>query len=211
MARQTAPVCKLCRRQGEKLFLKGERCFTPKCPIESRNYPPGMHGKKSQFRRKASDYALQLKEKQKARWTYGVLERQFRRYFKEAEKRTGVTGLALLRMLETRLDNVVYRLGFASSRSQARQLVNHGHILVNGQRADIPSYSVKPGDEISVREPSQGNTYFQAVAKTLGEQPIPSWLQMEDKSFKAKVTSLPSREELGVPLQEQLIVEYYSR
>lgn len=211
MARYIGPVCRLCRRQGEKLFLKGERCFTPKCAIERRNYPAGMHGKKTQFRRKASDYALQLREKQKARWTYGVLERQFRRYFKEAEKRTGATGLALLRMLETRLDNVVYRLGFASSRAQARQLVNHGHILVNGQKTDIPSYLVKPGDEISVHEASQGKPYFQAMAKTLEERSLPRWLQLEDKGFKAKVLGSPSREELAVPLQEQLIVEYYSR
>lgn len=211
MGRYTGPVCKLCRRAGEKLFLKGERCFTPKCPIERRNYPPGMHGPSRQFRRKVSDYALQLKEKQKAKRIYGIMERQFRRYFKEAEKRTGVTGLALLQMLETRLDSVVYRLGFASSRAQARQLVLHSHILVNGKKTDIPSYAVKPGDEIAVREESQKLAYFQAVAKTLEERLVPSWLQREDTTFKAKVLSIPSRQDIGVPLQEQLIVEYYSR
>lgn len=211
MGRYTGPVCKLCRRAGEKLFLKGERCFTPKCPIEGRNYPPGMHGPSTQFRRKVSDYALQLKEKQKAKRIYGIMERQFRRYFKEAEKRTGVTGLALLQMLETRLDNVVYRLGFATSRSQARQLICHGHILVNGKKTDIPSCAAKPGDEVAVREESQKLAYFQAVAKTLEERPVPGWLQRENSSLKAKVLSPPSREDIGVPLQEQLIVEYYSR
>ncbi|MBI3287774.1 MAG: 30S ribosomal protein S4, partial [Chloroflexi bacterium] len=195
----------------EKLFLKGERCFTPKCAVERRSYPPGMHGKKSKIRRKPSDYSLQLREKQKARRIYGVMERQFRRYFKEAERRTGVTGLALLQMLERRLDNVVYRVGLASSRAQARQLVQHGHIQVNGRKTDIPSYLVQTGDEIAVRPGSKDTTYFQMVGRSWGERPVPSWLRLDEKALSAKVLEIPAREEIQVLFNEQLIVEYYSR
>ncbi len=211
MARYTGPVCKLCRREGEKLFLKGERCFTPKCALEKRSYPPGMHGRRSQFRRRVSDYGVQLREKQKARRIYGVMERQFRRYFREAERRPGMTGSNLLRLLETRLDNVVYRLGFASSRAQARQLVRHGHFQVNGRKTDIPSYLVEPGDEIAVGDNSKGKPYFRDLAKGLEEKAVPGWLSLDLESLTARVLDLPSKEEVETPISEQLVVEYYSR
>lgn len=211
MARYRGPVCKLCRREGEKLFLKGERCFTPKCAMERRAYQPGMHGRRSQFRRRVSEYGTQLREKQKAKRIYGILERQFRRYFEEAERRPGLTGLNLLKMLETRLDNVVYRLGLASSRAQARQLVRHGHFSVNGRKTNIPSYLVRPGDEIAVRERAREMTYFQDVAQRLGERPLPEWLSLDVESLSARVLAFPSRDDVEIPLSEQLIVEYYSR
>ena len=211
MARYNGPVCKLCRREGEKLFLKGERCFSPKCAFERRSYAPGMHGRQSQFRRKESDYALQLRAKQKARRVYGVYERQFRRYFREAQRKRGLTGVNLLILLESRLDNVVYRLGFASSRTQARQLVLHGHFDVNGRKTNIPSYLVKPGDIIAVREYSRSKTYFKQVSEILDESQVPAWLSLDIPNLTGKMVDLPSRDDVDITLNEQLIVEYYSR
>ena len=211
MARYTDPVCRLCRREGEKLFLKGERCFTPKCSIEKRSYPPGVHGRQGQFRRKESDYGLQLREKQKARRLYGVFERQFRRYFQEAQRQKGLTGVNLLIILESRLDNVIYRLGWGSSRPQARQLVSHGHFEVNGRKTNIPSFLVSEGDVITVRESSKKNTYFKDLAKSLDAGRVPDWLGMDTKNLEAKVLSAPTREHIDVTLREQLIVEFYSR
>jgi small subunit ribosomal protein S4 len=211
MARYIESVCKLCRREGEKLFLKGERCFSPNCSVERRAYPPGAHGPQRQFRRKASDYALQLREKQKARRIYGVLERQFRRYFGDAERRRGLTGTNLLVTLESRLDNVVYRLGLADSRAQARQFVRHGHILVNGQRTNIPSYVTSPGDIVVVTEASKNSPLFQGISETLNDRMVPSWLSLDAEKLMGTVVSVPSREEIDVSLEEQLIVEYYSR
>lgn len=211
MARYSKPVCKLCRREGEKLFLKGERCFSPKCSFERRSYPAGMHGKQAQFRRKESDYALQLRAKQKARRVYGVLERQFRRYFERAQRQPGLTGVNLLIMLERRLDNVVYRLGFADSRAQARQLVRHGHFTVNDAKVDIPSFLVKAGDKISVRESSRRTTYFKELAQRLDGTRTPGWLSLDAANLTGTVVSVPSRDDIDVTLNEQLIVEYYSR
>lgn len=211
MARYSKPVCKLCRREGEKLFLKGERCFSPKCSFERRSYPAGMHGKQAQFRRKESDYALQLRAKQKARRVYGVLERQFRRYFERAQRQPGLTGVNLLIMLERRLDNVVYRLGFADSRAQARQLVRHGHFTVNDAKVDIPSFLVKAGDKISVRESSRRTTYFKELAQRLDGTRTPGWLSLDAANLTGTVVSAPSRDDIDVTLNEQLIVEYYSR
>lgn len=213
MARYTGPVCKLCRREGEKLFLKGERCSSPKCPFErERDYPPGEHGRMARFqRRRQTDYARQLREKQKARRIYGVLERQFRRYFREAERRSGLTGENLLILLESRLDNVVFRLGFADSRAQARQLVMHGHFVVNGRRTDVSSYIVKPRDVIAVRDGSRKRTYFKQRTEQLGEGAVPAWLSLDAKDMTALVLNLPTREDIETRLNEQLIVEYYSR
>lgn len=212
MARYTGPVCKLCRREGEKLFLKGSRCLTPKCAIERRPYPPGQHGRDSQFRRgRASDYLLQLREKQKMRRIYGVYERQFSNYFRKAEQRSGLTGTNLLTLLESRLDNVVYRLGFAESRAQARQLVQHGHILVNGRKTSVPSALVKAGDSVSIRPESNRNNYFKALRQELDERRVPRWLHLDTKNMSANVIQLPSREDIDVSLNEQLVVEYYSR
>lgn len=210
MARYLGSACVLCRREGEKLYLKGDRCYTAKCAIERRNYPPGPHGPTG-TRRKLSDYAMQLREKQKARRIYGVLERQFRRYFAEASKSAGVTGAALLQLLETRLDNVVYRLGFASSRKQARQLVLHGHFTVNGEKVNIPSYNVKPGAQIAVAEASRKSAYFQAIAKELSHRKPVEWLSLNVENLTGTVLALPSRQQIDTPLKEQLIVEYYSR
>jgi small subunit ribosomal protein S4 len=211
MARYTGSVCKLCRREGEKLYLKGERCYSPKCAIERKSYPPGQHGRQSQFRRRVSDYGLQLREKQKARRIYGVLERQFRRYFREAERRRGLTGTNLLIILESRLDNVVFRLGFADSRAQARQLVRHGHLEVNGRRTNIPSYLVRPGDVISVKQLSRGKTYFQELAQDLGHRAAPEWISLDVPTMTGKVLAYPDRSDIDVTLNEQLIVEFYSR
>lgn len=211
MARYSGPVCKLCRREGEKLFLKGERCFSPKCAFERRAYAPGAHGRQAQYRRKVSDFALQLRAKQKARRVYGVYERQFRRYFREAQRQKGLTGLNLLIMLESRLDNVVYRLGFASSRAQARQLVQHGHIDANGRKTNIPSYLVKPGDIIAVRDISRGNSYFKELSQVLDEGQVPAWLILDSSNLTGKVVDVPSRDDVDITLNEQLIVEYYSR
>lgn len=211
MARYIGSVCALCRREGEKLYLKGDRCYSPKCAIERRNYPPGSHGQSRAFQRKKSDYATQLREKQKARRIYGVLERQFRRYFSEAAKTTGVTGATLLQFLETRLDSVIYRLGFASSRKQARQLVRHGHFLVNSKKATVPSALLKPGDTVTVAEASRHSPYFEAVMKELAHRSVADWLSLDAPNFGGKVVSLPTREQIDTPLKEQLIVEYYSR
>lgn len=211
MARYTDAVCKLCRREGQKLFLKGERCLGPKCSVDRRSYPPGEHGRKAAMRRKVSEYGLQLREKQKARRMYGVMERQFRRYFEEATRRKGLTGAMLLALLESRLDNVVYRLGFADSRPQARQLVRHGHFEVNGQKTDIPSFLVNPGDVIRVRDRSRSNTYFKERAQLMEDANPPTWLHLDTANMSGTVASEPNRDEISVPLQEQLIVEYYSR
>ena len=213
MARYTGPVCKLCRREGEKLFLKGDRCLSPKCPFErERGYPPGEHGRLARFRRRRpSDYSRQLRAKQKARRVYGVLERQFRRYFREAERRPGLTGENLLILLESRLDNVVYRLGFADSRAQARQLVGHGHFVVNGRRTNISSYIVRPQDAITVRDGSRKRTYFKERAERLDEGAVPNWLSLDAKMMAARVLKVPAREDIETTLNEHLIVEYYSR
>ena len=206
MARYTGPVCKLCRREGLKLFLKGERCLTEKCAIERRSYPPGEHGR---GRIKQSEYLLQLREKQKARRYYGLLEKQFRLYYERASQRSGVTGENLLRLLETRLDNVVYRLGFASSRAQARQVVRHGHFLVNGRRVNIPSYQVRPDDIVSIRT---GSTAEQVIrdATDLTASVAP-WLQADHDNLTGKVLKWPERAEIDAPVQESLIVELYSK
>lgn len=212
MARHIDAVCKLCRREGQKLFLKGERCLSPKCAIETRNFVPGDHGRKATFRRKTSDFGTQLREKQKARRIYGVMERQFRRYFKEANRRTGMTGATLLSMLESRLDNVVYRLGFADSRPQARQLVRHGHFLVNGTKTDIPSFQSKIGDAVTVRPSSRNSVYFKDRAQLMQSiRNVPGWLNLNLAEMSGSIVNNPSREDIEIPLNEQLIVEYYSR
>jgi small subunit ribosomal protein S4 len=213
MARYTGPVCKLCRREGEKLFLKGNRCFSAKCPFEQgRDYPPGEHGRMARFRRRRpSDYSLQLREKQKVRRIYGVLERQFRRYFREAERRSGLTGENLLTLLESRLDNVIYRLGFADSRAQARQLVQHGHFVVNGHRTRVPSYIVCPQDTILVRAGSRKREYFKERADQIDEGAVPTWLSLDVKNMMARMVQAPGREDIDLAVDEQLIVEYYSR
>ncbi len=212
MARYTGPVCKLCRREGEKLFLKGERCFTPKCSFERRGDPPGIHGKGFQYRRRReSDYNRQLRAKQKARRIYGVLERQFRRYYDVSQKRRGLTGVNLLQILESRLDNVVFRLGFAANRAQARLLVTHGHFDVNGRRTDVPSMLITPGDEISVREGSRKRTFFKDLGAVAEERSIPDWVSRDVNSLNGTLIRLPERSEIDGNLNEQLIVEYYSR
>ncbi|HKJ26056.1 MAG TPA: 30S ribosomal protein S4 [Anaerolineales bacterium] len=212
MARYTGPVCKLCRREGEKLFLKGERCYSPKCAIEKRAYPPGQHGRMAQWARsRTSDYGMQLRAKQKARRVYGVLERQFRRYYRQAIKARGLTGLTLLRILESRLDNVIYRLGFASSRAQARQMVAHGHFMVNGRRTDVPSMQIKPGDLIQVREGSRKKTLIQDLMAMAEERTAPEWVTRNIKDMSGGISRLPERAEIDANLNEQLIVEYYSR
>jgi len=211
MARNVESVCRLCRREGMKLFLKGERCLSAKCAFEHRGYPPGMHGRQGQFRSQTSDYGRQLREKQRARRIYGVLERQFRRYFELAERMRGQTGGNLLSILERRLDNVVYRLGFADSRSQARQLVTHGHFDVNGRKLNIPSALVDAGDVIRVRETSRRNGYFRELTEVLEHQTLPSWLSLNAAEQSGTVLSVPTREQIDAPLSEQLIVEYYSR
>lgn len=212
MARYTGPVCKLCRREGEKLFLKGERCFSPKCAIDRRAYPPGQHGKDAQWRRsRTSDFGLQLRAKQKAKRVYGVLEKQFRKYYKQALKTRGLTGLTLLQILESRFDNVIYRLGFASSRAQARQLVNHGHFLVNGRRTNVPSMQIKPGDEIEIREGSRNKTLVKDLFAVAEERSVPEWVTRDVKKMTGGITRLPERSEIDANLNEQLIVGYYSR
>ncbi len=208
MARYSGAVCRLCRREGMKLFLKGERCFKEKCAVERRAYPPGQHGKR---RNKMQPYGLQLREKQKVRRVYGVLEAQFRRYFAEANRQKGVTGENLLRLLEQRLDNVVYSLGFASSRSQARQLVRHGHVQVNGRRVDIPAFEVAPGMTIALKEGIRANTLVNEALETAQGRGVPPWLELDAAAYSGKVLSLPSREDIRLPIQEQLIVELYSR
>jgi len=212
MARTIGPVCKLCRREGEKLFLKGSRCLSPKCAIERRGYAPGQHGKTGQFKRgRSTDYLNQLREKQKARRIYGVLEAQFRRYYSVALRSKGVTGAMLLTLLESRLDNVVYRLGLATSRAQARQLVAHGHIDVNGRRTKSGSYLCRAGDAISVHPASQKLAYFKAVGQEIAEYAPPKWLSLDATQLSGRVINRPAREEIDLTLNEQLIVEYYSR
>lgn len=211
MARYTGPVCRLCRREGEKLFLKGSRCMTPKCSFERRAYPPGQHGRENQFRRgRASDYLLQLREKQKARRIYGVMERQFRNYFRRSTQQVGLTGVNLLVHLERRLDNVVYRLGLATSRAHARQLVQHGHFMLNGRKINIPSALVSPGDTISIRPESSRRTYFKELRQDFDDRQVPRWLSVSG-NLVCSVSHLPARDDIDVPLNEQLIVEYYSR
>jgi small subunit ribosomal protein S4 len=212
MAKYNGPVCKLCRREGEKLFLKGDRCFTPKCSFERRGYPPGQHGKGAQFRRRReSDYNRQLRAKQKARRMYGVMERQFRRYYDVSLQRRGLTGLNLLQILESRLDNVVFRLGYASNRAQARLLVTHGHFDVNGRRTDVPSMLLSPGDQISVRDGSRKRTYFKDLSALAEDRQTPDWLSRDLRNLSGSVVRLPERSEIDGNLSEQLIVEYYSR
>lgn len=206
MARRTDPVCKLCRRENMKLFLKGERCYSPKCAFEKRSYAPGMHGKKGSFRHKESDFAMQLREKQKARRIYGVQERQFRRYFRSALRVKGMTGVTLLVTLERRLDNVVFRMGLADSRAQARQLVRHGHFALNGHNHDVPSHLVEIGDVIEVRPASRHNGYFKAVAERAGQRPMPEWLQFDESRMSGRVIGMPDRQAVDLPLNEQLIV-----
>lgn len=209
MARYTGPVCRICRREGQKLFLKGERCLGPKCGIERRRYAPGQHGQRRG--RKPSEYGLQLREKQKARRMYGVLERQFRKHYADAARLPGVTGENLLRVLELRLDNVIYRFGFADSRAQARQLVRHGHFQVNGRKVNIPSFRVRLGDTVTVRPQSVTDEYFQTRAQILPTRQAPDWLSLEAATMTGRVLSIPRREQIDTRLSEQLIVEYYSR
>jgi len=212
MSKYRGPVCRLCRREGEKLYLKGTRCLSPKCSFEKRGYVPGQHGKEGQFRRsRDSDYNRQLRAKQKARRVYGVLEKQFRRYYGEALQRRGLTGLNLLQILEARLDNVVYRLGYTQSRAQARHLVTHGHFNVNGRRTDVPSYILKPGDEIAVRQGSLRRPYFKELKEAGEDRGAPGWLNRDWEQLAGKVVGLPARQEIDANLNEQLIVEFYSR
>ncbi|MFA6955275.1 MAG: 30S ribosomal protein S4 [Thermoanaerobaculia bacterium] len=208
MARYTDPVCRLCRREGLKLFLKGDRCFKDKCAIERRAYAPGQHGRR---RSKVLGYGLQLREKQKVKRIYGLLEKQFRLYFKRADQARGITGENLLRQLELRLDNVVYALGFASSRAQARQLVRHGHIEVNGRKLNIPSYQARKNDAVQVREKSRKNDQIRLAIETASGRGLPAWLELQPEQFRGVVRDLPKREDVRLPIQEQLIVELYSK
>ena len=212
MARYTGPVCKICRREGEKLFLKGQRCYSAKCTFEKRAYPPGDHGRLSHNRSgRESDYARQLRAKQKARRVYGVLEKQFRRYYSIGLRRRGLTGLSLLQILETRMDSVVYRLGFAENRAQAREMVAHGHFTINGRRTNIPSMIVRPGDCITVREGSRSLKYFKELPELAENRSAALWVDRDIKSMTGRVLRLPERAEIDGNLNEQLIVEYYSR
>ncbi|WP_029687949.1 30S ribosomal protein S4 [Thermoanaerobacter sp. A7A] len=206
MGRYIGPTCRLCRREGMKLYLKGDKCYTDKCPFARRGYAPGQHG---QEKKKLTNYGMQLREKQKLKRYYGVLERQFVRYYEEAERMKGITGENLLQLLERRLDNVVFRLGFAASRPQARQLVSHGHIEVNGKKVDIPSFLVKPGDVISVREKSRSMELIKNNLEV--SRNVPDWLELNKDAFEGRVVSLPRREHIDLPIQEHLIVELYSK
>ena len=209
MARYVGAVCRLCRREGMKLFLKGERCYTEKCAIEKRNFPPGQHGKTRKA--KLAGYGVQLREKQKVKRIYGVLEDQFRRYFEAAERQRGITGETLLQLLERRLDNVAYRMGLATSRPQARQLVRHGHLQVNGRKVDVPSYSVRVGDVVSVRQTSQKDAAVQHALEEVKGRGVPEWLSFDAERMSGRIMSLPTREQINLPVQEQLIVELYSK
>jgi small subunit ribosomal protein S4 len=209
MARYVDPVCRLCRREGMKLFLKGERCYTDKCAIERRNYAPGQHGQGR--RRKVSEYAVQLREKQRLKRMYGLLEKQFRRYFTMAERSREITGEALLKLLERRLDNMVYRFGMARSRAEARQLVRHSHFTVNGHRVDIPSYLTKAGDVIAVSEASRSKETFKRAVELSERRGVPTWLELDAQNFSGKVLKIPDREELTIPVNERLVVELYSK
>ena len=215
MSKNIGPVCRLCRREGEKLYLKGERCFTPKCAIDRRPFPPGQHGKTGSRggnrSGRESDYLRQLRAKQRARRVYGVLERQFRRYYEVALQRRGLTGLNLLQILESRLDHVVYRLGFAANRAQARLLVTHGHFTVNGRRTDVPSMLLREGDTVAVRDGSRGLEYFKTLSELVEGRTPPSWVNREAKQLSGSIQRFPERPEIDGFLNEQLIVEYYSR
>ncbi len=208
MARYTGPVCKLCRREGMKLFLKCERCYTDKCSYDRRPYPPGQHG---QRRMKFTEYGIRLREKQKVRRMYGLVEKQFAGYFEKAHHGKGVTGIELLRLLERRLDSAVYRLGFARTRSEARQLVLHRHFLVNGKRVNIPSYLLKPGDVVTVKEKSRQKAVFSDSLAQAERRPTPEWLELDKDAFAGTIKTLPNREDITLPIKEQLIVEFYSR
>ncbi|NTV89315.1 MAG: 30S ribosomal protein S4 [Clostridiales bacterium] len=208
MARYTDASCRLCRREGEKLFLKGERCYTNKCSVSRRAYAPGQHG---QQKKKMSEYGLQLREKQKARRFYGILETQFRHYFEIAEQKKGITGTNLLQILESRLDNVVYRLGLATSRPEARQLVRHGHFTVNGKKANIPSIILTAGDVVAVKDKFKGTDKIKSIVEIAGGKVVPKWLEFDAETLTGKYVSLPSREEIDLPIQERLIVELYSK
>jgi small subunit ribosomal protein S4 len=210
MARYRDALCRQCRREGEKLFLKGDRCYTDKCGVERRKYAPGQHGT-SRSRSKTSDYGFQLREKQKVKRMYGVLERQFRKYFALAQKSKGVTGELLLQFLELRLDNIVYRLGFAANRREARQLVNHGHFVVNGRSTDIPSYRVKAGDIVEVKESARTFPFIQENLAKVEHRGIPEWLELDSENFKGKLLSVPTREQIPLTVKESLIVELYSK
>ena len=209
MARYTGPVCRLCRRERMKLFLKGDRCFKEKCAVERRGYPPGQHGTRRS--RRMQGYGIQLREKQKVKRYYGLLENQFRDYFKEADRLKGITGENLLVLLERRLDNIVYSLGFASSRAQARQFVRHGHVRVNDRKVTIPSYQVRPGDKVAIKEGSRSNDFIRASVETARGRGVPEWLELDAEAFTGKMLRSPTREDVKLPIQEQLIVELYSR
>ena len=209
MAKYLGPVCRLCRREGVKLFLKGTRCMSEKCAIERRSYPPGQHGQSRRAR--VTEYGLQLREKQKLRRVYGMHERQFLCTFQVAERRAGITGEHLLSLLECRLDNVVYRLGFASSRKQARQLVNHGHVLVNGRKTDISSFTTKVGDVIAIKEKSRENSFIQSSLEAAEGRGVPSWLELDNAAFQGHVRALPTKQDIEVLVNEQTVVELYSR
>ena len=209
MARYTGPVCRLCRRAGEKLFLKGERCLTPKCAIEKRSNPPGQHG--ASRRRRVSEHGMQLKEKKRARSIYGVLERQFYSYYEEASRKSGVTGEHLLQFLERRLDNVVYRLGFAESRAQARQAIRHRHMTVNDRRVDIPSFRVKEGDVIGWAERARNTELYKIIVADLRRKPLPKWLSLDAEAVTGKVEALPEPSEMDVKVDDRMIVEFYAR
>ena len=208
MARYIGATCRVCRRQNEKLMLKGERCLSRKCALERRNFPPGQQ---KSHRRKISDRGLQLREKQKTRFSYGVAERQFRRHFGEAMRRPGATGEVLLQILEMRIDNVVYRLGFADSRSQARQLVRHGHIIVNGKKIDVPSCAINIGDEIYLREGDKERPYYKTITQQIGTKTVPGWLKLDAEKLTGKVISIPNRNDIDLRINEKVVVEYYSR
>ena len=208
MARYTGAVCKLCRREGKKLYLKGERCYTGKCAVERRAYAPGQHG---QSRKKATEYGLQLRAKQQAKRYYGIQEGQFYKYFLMAERKQGVTGENLLRICESRLDNVVYLLGWANSRAEARQLVTHGHYKVNGKKVNIPSYLIKAGDEVAIKDKSKESDKIKATVEANASRPVPAWLDLNAEALTGKVIALPTREQIMVPVEEHLIVELYSK
>ena len=208
MARYRESVCRFCRREGEKLFLKGDRCYSDKCSVERRNYPPGQHG---QGRTKRTDYGTQLREKQKVRRLYGLLEKQYRNYVRLAERKKGVTGENLLRLLESRLDNMVFRMGFAFSRAEARQLINHGHFVVNGRKVDIASFGTKPGTVIELREKSRKIQSIEEALKTISRRGVPDWLEVDVSNFRGVVKALPTRDQLPPTIREQLIVEFYSK
>lgn len=208
MARYTGSVCRLCRRETMKLYLKGDRCYSDKCAVERRNYPPGQHG---QRRGKFSDYGLQLREKQKIKRMYGLVEKQFKTYFKEADRQKGITGTNFLIVLERRLDNTVYRLGFANSRAQARQLVRHNHFMVNGRKTNIPSYLLRPGDVVVVREGSRQSPAINDALEAMPRRGVPAWLELDKSKYEGIFKTLPTREEMNLPVQEQLVVEFYSK